>query len=76
MSNYNFTENLSPLDFELLSKDLLEASLGIRFQTFAEGCDDGIDLLHDSNDEKIVVQCKRYKQDALSRLKSDLRRKE
>lgn len=76
MSNYNFTENLSPLDFELLSKDLLETALGIRFQTFAEGCDGGVDLLHDSNGKKIIVQCKRYKQDALSRLKSDLRLKE
>lgn len=44
MGNYNFTELLSPLDFELLSKDLLEAELKIRFENFSEGRDNGIDL--------------------------------
>jgi hypothetical protein len=39
MANYDFTSTLSPLDFELLSKDLLEAELGIRLETFGK---DGI----------------------------------
>lgn len=44
MSNYDFTACLSPLDFELLSKDLLEAELGIQLENFSEGRDKGIDL--------------------------------
>lgn len=44
MADYDFTSCLSPLDFELLSKDLLEAELGIRLENFSEGRDKGIDL--------------------------------
>jgi hypothetical protein len=44
MSNYDFTTSLSPIDFELLSKDLLEAELGIILENFSEGRDKGIDL--------------------------------
>jgi aromatic ring-cleaving dioxygenase len=44
MADYDFTACLSPLDFELLSKDLLEVELGIQLENFAEGRDKGIDL--------------------------------
>jgi hypothetical protein len=44
MADYNFTDSLSPLDFELLSKDLLEGELGIQLENFREGRDKGIDL--------------------------------
>jgi len=44
MANYDFTACLSPLDFELLSKDLLEAELGIQLENFSEGRDKGVDL--------------------------------
>lgn len=44
MANYDFTGCLSSLDFELLSKDLLEAELGIQLENFSEGRDAGIDL--------------------------------
>ena len=44
MADYDFTFCLSPLDFELLSKDLLEAELGIQLKSFSEGRDKGIDL--------------------------------
>lgn len=44
MPNYDFTSALSYIDFERLSKDLLEADLGIRFENFREGQDRGIDL--------------------------------
>ena len=44
MADYDFTASLSPLDFEILSKDLLEAQLGIQLENFAEGRDKGIDL--------------------------------
>ena len=44
MADYDFTTCLSPLDFELLSKDLLEVELGIQLENFSEGRDKGIDL--------------------------------
>ena len=44
MADYDFTNCLSPLDFELLSKDLIEAELGIQLENFSEGRDKGIDL--------------------------------
>jgi len=44
MANYDFTTCLSSLDFELLSKDLLEIELGIQLENFGEGRDRGIDL--------------------------------
>ena len=44
MADYDFTNCLSSLDFELLSKDLLEAELGIQLENFSEGRDQGIDL--------------------------------
>lgn len=44
MPDYDFTACLSPLDFELLSKDLLEAEMGIQLENFREGRDKGIDL--------------------------------
>lgn len=44
MANYDFTACLSPLDFELLTKDLLEVELGIQLENFSEGRDKGIDL--------------------------------
>lgn len=44
MADYDFTACLSPLDFELLSKDLLEAELAIQLENFSEGRDKGIDL--------------------------------
>ncbi len=44
MTNYDFTNILSPIDFEILSKDLLEADLDIRLENFRDGRDKGIDL--------------------------------
>jgi hypothetical protein len=90
MPNYDFTAALSPIDFELLSKDLLEAELGIRFENFREGRDRGIDLRYAPAERsstlkssvqsplqeraEIIVQCKRYSK--YSDLKSVLERKE
>jgi len=61
MASYDFTSTLSPLDFELLSKDLLEAELGIRLENFREGRDKGIDLRYaPQKGQGLIVQCKRY----------------
>ena len=35
--------NLSPIEFEALVADLVSADCGVRFETFPEGADGGID---------------------------------
>lgn len=86
MTNYNFSTALSAIDFELLSKDLLEAELGIRPENFQEGRDQGIDLryapfpqVHTTASLRAqlhlspptIAQCKRYA--TFSSLKSALK---
>ena len=72
MKNYNF-QILSPYEFELLSRDLLQLHLGTFLESFGEGQDDGIDL-RCSNGEYIVVQAKRYK--SFSSLLSNLKKEQ
>ncbi len=45
--NYDFA-TLSFSDFEALSRDLIGRELGIRFEAFPEGADDGMDGRHAS----------------------------
>ena len=62
MTNYDFENILSPIDFEYLIRDLLSAELNIELTAFAEGKDQGIDLRYSKkNDSSIIVQCKRSK---------------
>ena len=57
---YDFS-TLSPSDFEELSRDLLQAELHARFESFAVGRDGGIDLRHArARKENWIVQCKHY----------------
>jgi hypothetical protein len=60
--SYDFL-TLSPDDFQLLVRDLLQAELGVRLETFTQGADQGIDLRHvdPQQGRGLVVQCKRYK---------------
>jgi|GEM_PF-6818877 len=60
MTNYDL-HKLSPLEFEDLSRDLIQADLGIRFESFKPGPDLGLDgrFAIDKNFE-IILQCKRY----------------
>ncbi|WP_155943981.1 restriction endonuclease [Mycobacterium sp. 360MFTsu5.1] len=69
MSTYDF-HTLSPMDFEILVRDLLKARLGIQLQAFAHGPDGGIDLKSSDNDKKTIVQCKHYRGSSFSALKS------
>ena len=57
---YDF-KSLSSADFEELTRDLLQAELGFRLESFKAGKDGGIDLRH-SKDEgnTLIVQCKHY----------------
>lgn len=72
MPNYNF-ESLSPIDFELLVRDLLQSKLKITFQSFAPGRDGGIDGLYVDSDQKIIVQSKHYSGSSYSQLISSLK---
>jgi len=56
---YDF-RTLSPLDFEELVRDLLQAELGIRLECFGPGADQGIDFRCSSGGVRTIVQAKRY----------------
>lgn len=74
MSNYTF-ENLSPIEFEDLSRDLLQETENVIFESFSEGKDSGIDFRYYKNKKNnIIIQCKRYKdsKSLLSNLKIEL----
>lgn len=59
MTDYNFL-NLSPYEFEILTRDLLQKHLGCFVESFTSGADNGIDL-RCSIAGKTIIQCKRYK---------------
>lgn len=66
--SYDF-KSLSPLDFEELSRDLLQKELGIVLESFKSGPDQGIDHRHYYSAEKyLVVQCKHYPKSGFSQL--------
>lgn len=71
MAIYNLS-NLSPYDFEILSKDLLEKHLNVSLENFKSGRDQGIDLRYKSSDEKLIIQCKHYQNSKFSDLKSSI----
>lgn len=57
MEEYSF-QGLSPLDFELFVRDLLNAELGATLSSFAPGPDGGVDLRGRVGDQILVAQCK------------------
>lgn len=73
MTAYDF-QQLSPHDFEELSRDLLQAEWGITLENFKAGRDSGIDLRYARSGQHIIVQCKHYFQSGLAGLKRDLRK--
>jgi hypothetical protein len=76
MPNYDF-KSLSPIDFEVLVRDLLQEELHVRLESFRSGRDLGIDFRYspDAGGE-IVVQCKHYADSTFAKLLSDLRKRE
>lgn len=68
MTEYNFL-NLSPFEFEILTRDLLQKHLDAHIESFTSGPDGGIDLRCSVNGTTII-QCKRYK--GYSSLKTSL----
>ena len=62
MPNYDFL-NLSPPEFEDLSRDILQKQLAVTLESFTTGRDKGIDLRRSyTKDNQLIVQCKRYKE--------------
>ena len=59
MTDYNFL-NLSPYEFEILTRDLLQKHLDCYVESFTSGADNGIDL-RCSLSGSTMIQCKRYK---------------
>lgn len=58
--NYDF-KNLSPAEFEELTRDILQRQLDIYLESFTTGKDEGIDLRYSiAQDNSFIVQCKRY----------------
>lgn len=76
MPDYDF-KTLSPYEFELLVRDLLQEELGVMLESFKSGRDKGIDLRYSpSREEKLVVQCKHYAGSGYQILFSHLQREE
>lgn len=70
---YTF-ETLSPKDFELLTRDLLQKELSITLETFKSGRDSGIDLRYAKDiPNQLIVQCKHYKNSTLNDLYNALK---
>lgn len=73
MINYNYL-NLSPVEFEELSRDVLQIREGIIFESFNSNKDGGIDFRFKTAESYIIVQAKRYNR--YSDLRKDLIHKE
>lgn len=76
MADYNFNL-LTPLDFEELSRDLIQEEYKLRLECFSPGKDSGIDFRYiGSHDSKKIIQCKHYVKSSFSKLKTDLEKNE
>ena len=63
-------ENLSPIDFEDLCRDIAHAETGLRFSAFGPGPDGGVDGRHSKDNNQTVLQCKHYIRSQFSVLKT------
>ncbi|MFC0804734.1 TIR domain-containing protein [Ensifer sp. P24N7] len=70
---YDFA-SLHHADFEELARALAGRALGVRFEAFPAGPDDGIDGRHATADGDIVLQAKHYGRSSFSALKSTMKR--
>jgi len=70
---YDF-RTLSPIDFENLVRDLLQAEFGLRLESFGPGRDQGIDFRFSSNGGNTIVQAKHYLESGVNALIAAMRR--
>jgi len=76
MPNYDF-RTLSPVDFELVVRDLLQEELAITLQSFKTGKDCGIDFRYSRDPaDTLIVQCKHYVESGYDALLHVLKSKE
>ncbi len=76
MPNYDF-KTLSPIDFEILVRDLLQEELGVRLENFKSGSDHGIDLRYcPSPDYTLIIQCKHYAESSFQTLLREIKKHE
>jgi hypothetical protein len=70
-------DNLTPYDFELLARDLVQKEFDVRLESFTTGRDVGIDFRHaPAADDSLIVQCKHYARSGFARLLRDLSKNE
>lgn len=75
MADYDF-RSLSPHDFELLCRDLLQRALGVVLESFTVGRDSGIDFRYRTKTINLIVQCKHYAESGYGALTRVLTQKE
>lgn len=75
--SYDFS-SLNDKDLEALAHDILSRKLNVDFQSFKMGIDKGIDLRYatNSNENEIIVQVKHLEISGVSKLKSNLKKRE
>lgn len=73
MPDYDFKQ-LSPHDFELLARDLIQARDQIQLETFKTGRDQGIDFRCAKGPAKLIVQCKHFATTGLNGLIRELKK--
>jgi hypothetical protein len=76
MPDYDF-KTLSPVDFEILVRDLLQKELKVRFESFKAGKDSGIDFRYCSTRRRtLILQCKHYASSSFGALLRELEDRE
>ena len=70
--NYDFHQ-LSPHDFELLARDILQVKWGLTLESFKSGKDAGIDLRYGRSGANTIVQCKHFLKSGMKGLRSSMK---
>lgn len=73
MADYDFS-TLSPIDFEKLVNDLVQANEGVRVQRFGVGRDGGIDGRFAALEGNGIIQAKHFRASSFSQLKASLKK--
>ena len=69
--SYDFHQ-LSPYEFELLTRDLLQAEWGLTLESFKSGKDGGIDFRYAGMGANTIVQCKHYLISGFAKLRESM----
>ena len=70
--SYDFHQ-LSPYEFELLTRDLLQEEWGLTLESFKSGKDGGIDFRYARMEADTIVQCKHYLKSGPNKLRSSMK---